>query len=159
MRSKTWVEQQIREAWVDVARLEPDQWVPERWGDYGECFDAFANLKWEQVTRDIVMSNRSCVHFFNERALFYFLPAFMLASMEEEQGNQWEWDITQYTLLGITLLLESSRSEVIQWTPRQYMAVKQYLGFWGRQDLSVEARNEVLSCVKLLSSTLRQRRD
>ncbi len=141
------LEQAFTDAWEDALPPEPTDVVSATWGGYGDCLEAFQGLRWQQVSCDVIMSNRSCVHFFSKLALHYYLPAFMLASSRECAT---EWDITDYTLLAIRMLLGDRPGRAYALSAKQRQSMRMYLQFVGQHASTDETQLAVSGCINLL---------
>lgn len=147
------VEEKIREAWASQPRPRLGRIVPEPSSDHEGCLETFKDVLWQQVSREMVKCNRSCVWFFSEDALLYFLPAFMLASLQEQADKGFYWDITHDTLLGITRLIELHLQSGTRLNGERYDAITGYLRFIELGVSAKEALKEVRDCAKFLRNS------
>jgi hypothetical protein len=145
----------IREAMIAVWGSRPVphgvELVPATWGEYGECAEGFEGLGWEEIPFEVLRFHRSCLSFFAEAALCYYLPAFMLASLEERRTDATAWDVTEYTLAGINRLVGGS---TVVLAVDEVRSIRDFLALLKNASLSEEAASDVNECLRGVVSLL-----
>jgi hypothetical protein len=102
------------------------------------CKDGFLAFATEEA---------KAVYFFTVEALAYFLPAFMMAAMNERSG---EWDLSEHALIGIRRLFEDDSRRALLISPVQLEAIRAFLLVMRAKADTKEAMQDVMSFMALL---------
>jgi hypothetical protein len=107
----------------------------------------FAGKHWEELTDKQVMCYRQCIYFLSMKALIYFIPAFMLASIREVTRSEHGWDVTEHTLTAIDRFASEGDAETGEPNPQQRLAIRRYLETLLQFCSTEECHTQVVTCI------------
>jgi hypothetical protein len=85
------LESQVKEAFQDAEYPGEDQLIGDSSdliahdGESNEIRDAFAQKRWNEITRDHLLYLPQTVSFFSPKAFVYYLPALLLATLDFDE--------------------------------------------------------------------------
>lgn len=92
------VQERIRSAFLSAAQPEDNNIAPHECEECDQIKSSFGGKKWMDLSQEVIAENYDKIPLFTPQAFHYFLPAFLIRSLEEFHPGSSILEFTLYSL-------------------------------------------------------------